>query len=222
MLFTLSLWRQSLYYIKNRLKSQMLFLNCKYPYSYKHDWIAHIRSQISCLSVPIRGLQITAPCATQLPLKFCFLLTQCHLDKYLKALQKPVLTSLYEKALRATGLRLYRCKTNRENQELKLPISLGTSQQRYPQWWQNVLDEALVYAHSESLAQATEHILLSSRSCLCCFRCSKSWKTGRWWVRHKYFFVRCPIYCSCPQLLTGFKRYLWNSYWELADVSHIG
>lgn len=110
----------------------------------------------------------------------------------------------------------------RPTERTEFLISLGTSWQCFPQPWQYVLDEALAYAHSKSPAQATEHILLFSRSCLYCLHCFGSWEIRRWWSRQKYLLVMCPICCSCPQLLTGFKCYLWNSYWELADISQIG
>lgn len=93
--------------------------------------------------IPIRVLRITAPCAPQLPLKFCFILTQCHLDKYLKALHKPVLTSSYEKALKATCLRLFRWLMKEQQREPRIevpcfpwnfPTVLPTTTTKYLRW----------------------------------------------------------------------------------------
>lgn len=178
------------------------------------------------LSVLSRTLQITAPCAIQLPLKFCSILTQCHLGKYLKALHKPVVaSSLYGKAPRATCLRLQSglMKEQQREPRTEAPHFPWSSWQCFPPQRQHVLDTALVYAYSKLPGQATEHthpilfqelLLLSAL-----FQITGDWEVvGKTQVLFCYVSFICS---SCPSLLTGSKCYLWNSYWKFADISQI-
>lgn len=112
-------------------------------------------------------------------------------------------------------------KCHREKQEIKFPISPGTSWQCFPQQWQNILDEALAHAHWITYtgnrahdALFLEFLILSSLSCIM-KHCEVMVKTHR-------FCFRSAICCSNPQPLTGFKCYLRNPYTQLADIRHVG
>lgn len=82
----------------------------------------------------------------------------------------------------------------REKQELKFPISPGTSWQCFPQQWQNILDEALAYAHSDLPTQATEHILLFSWNFSYYLHYFKSRDAVRWWSRHTDFVLEVVLF----------------------------
>lgn len=155
-----------------------------------------------CLSLLIRTRQITAPCVIKLPLKFCCILTQSHLGKYLKALHKPARSSLHGKALRATHLRLQSGLMKEQQRKPRTEASYfpWSSWQRFPPWWQHVVDDALVYAYSKLPGQTTEHthpilfqdLLLQS---------SLFQITGDWEVMGKtqVFFCYVSFICSsCP------------------------
>lgn len=145
-----------------------------------------------CLSVLIRTVQITAPCAIQLPLKFSSILTQCHLDEYLKGLHNPVPSPLGGKAPRAICLRLQSGLMKEQQIELRTEVLHFpySSWQCFSPWQQHVLGDALVYATPNCLArQQGTHIWFFSRSCFYCLHCFKSWEAWRWWARHQCFFV---------------------------------